>query len=180
MEITYTISRDDYWQFRWFYILHRQAHRRTLVLDFLAGTLLAAAIAWRLDASTMVIVISAPLIGALFLVAALQVKRKLVMDLPREGGDILGERFLRVDADGVVERTKTRHTLTQWSGILDVAVNRNYIFIFVDTDHAVIVPKRAFQKPPDAQAFVDEAMAHSKASKVKPTAVDRYGYPVNR
>ena len=180
MEITYTITRDDYWEFQWFYILHRRAHRQSIVLNFLAGIVVTAAIESRLDASVAVIGVSAPLIAALLVVTLLQVEKKRVMGVPSERGDILGERFFRIDADGVVERTKTRHTLAQWSGILDIAVNKNYIFMFVDTNKAFIVPKRAFRNAADAQAFLDAAMSHWKASKVVPKAVDRYGYPINR
>ena len=180
MEITYTISREDYWQFQWFYILHRPAHRWSIVLNFLAGTVVAAAIEWRLDASVTVIAISAPVIGALLVITLLRIEKRRVMGVPSERGDILGEHFFRIDAEGLVERTKTRNSLTQWDGILDIAANKNYIFMFVDAHQAFIVPKRAFERKENVQAFLDTAMSHWKASKVVPTAVDRYGYPVKR
>jgi len=102
-----------------------------------------------------------------------------VMSIPSDNGDTLGEHYLSIAVEGVVDRTKSSDRLTRWSGILNIVANKHYIFLFSDTDQAHIVPKRAFQRKEDAQEFLDAALAYSKTDKLAAQdKVDRYGYRV--
>jgi|GEM_PF-2595149 len=180
MEITYTISREDYWQFRKYYLLRRRSMQATAVIAFLLLGLYVVLVEWLLNTSAMLVELSAPLIAAVLMVLLVSRFKHVVMSIPSDNGDTLGEHYLSIAVEGVVDRTKSSDRLTRWSGILNIVANKHYIFLFSDTDQAHIVPKRAFRRKEDAQEFLDAALAYSKADKLAAQdKVDRYGYRVN-
>lgn len=179
MEITYTISREDYWQFRRYYLLRRRSMQATAVLVFLLLGLYVVLVEWILNTSELATEISAPLVAAVLMVLLVSRFKHVVMSIPSDKGAILGEHYLSIGAEGVVDRTKSSDRLTRWSGILKIVAHKHYIFLLSDTDQAHIVPKRAFRRKEDAQEFLDAALAHSKADRMAgQDKVDRYGYPV--
>ncbi|HKS95477.1 MAG TPA: YcxB family protein [Terriglobia bacterium] len=180
MEITYTISREDYWQCRRYYLLRRRSMQATAVLVFLLLGLYVVLVEWLLNTSALLMEISAPLVAAVLLVLLVSRFKHVVMSIPSDKGAMLGEHYLSVAPEGVVDRTKSSDRLTRWSGILKIVGNKQYIFLFSDADQAHIVPKRAFRRNDDAQAFFDAAVQHWKADKAAAEdKVDRYGYRVN-
>ena len=179
MEITYTISREDYWQFRKYYLLRRRSMQATAVIAFLLLGLYVVLVEWILNTSPLVMEISVPLVAAVLLAVLVARFKHVVMSIPSDNGTMLGQHYLSIAPEGVVDRTKSSDRLTRWSGILNIVGNKHYIFMFSDADQAHIVPKRAFRRQEDAQEFLDAAFAHSKADKLAAQdKVDRYGYPV--
>ncbi|HEV2493220.1 MAG TPA: YcxB family protein [Terriglobia bacterium] len=180
MEITYTISREDYWQFRKYYLLRRRSMQATAVIAFLLLGLYVVLVEWILNTSTLMMEISAPLIAAVVMILLVSRFKHVVMSIPSDKGRTLGEHYLSVAPEGVVDRTKSSDRLTRWSGILNIVGNKHYIFLFSDTDQAHIVPKRTFQSKDDAQKFLDAALAQWKADRMAAQdKVDRYGYRVS-
>jgi YcxB-like protein len=180
MEITYTISREDYWQFRKHYLLRRRSMQATAIIAFLLLGIYVVLVEWIVNASPLVMEISAPLIAAVLMILLVSRFKHVVMSIPSDNGTMLGEHYLSIAPEGVVDRTKSSDRLTRWSGILNIVGNKHYIFLFSDTDQAHIVPKRAFRRKDDAHAFLDAALAHWKADKMAgQDKVDRYGYRVS-
>ncbi|HLW78450.1 MAG TPA: YcxB family protein [Terriglobia bacterium] len=178
MEINCTITRSDCWQFYRYALLRQPARRWGIVIVFLALALWCAVGEWALQASWTLIAITAPLAAALLLAAIAWILKARVMRTPADGGSTLGEHYVAVGREGVVCRTKSAQSLVHWSGILDVAENKRYLFLLVDAQQAIVVPKRAFERKEDAKAFVDAARAYWRETKDAPPPVDRYGYPL--
>ena len=178
MEINCTITRQDAWQFYRCAILRQPARRRGIAIIFVTLALWCASGEWALQASWLLIVITAPILAGLLLAAGVWILRAAVMRTPVEGGSTLGEHYVSIGREGVVNRTKSMQSLVHWSGILDIAANKRYIFMFVDAHRAIIVPKRAFDRKEEAQAFLDAARSYWRETKSEPPPVDRYGYPL--
>jgi YcxB-like protein len=175
MEITYNISREDYWQFKKYYLLRRRQMRVAAVVAFLVMALYVALVEWLLNGGLWLIVISSPLLAAgVMAVVFSRVKRSMML-VPSERGEALGEHYLAIAPEGVVGRTKLSNSLTHWGGILDIVENKGYVFIFVDAHQAHIIPKRAFRGKEDAQAFLDAARSYREKAQVSPPGLlDRY------
>lgn len=178
MEINCTITREDVWRLYRFTMLRQPARRRGIAIVYLALALWCAFGEWALQASWALIAITAPILAALLLGAGVWMLKAAVMRTPAEGGLTLGEHYVAIGREGVVNRTKSMQSLVHWSGILDTVGNKRYIFMLVDAHSAVIVPKRAFERKEEAQAFLDAARSYWRETRSEPPPVDRYGYPL--
>jgi len=171
MEVSTEICADDHQAFTrhvwysgargtwvWFVLIAFATMSLSVVLEYKAGL--------RLDTSTMLLTMIV-LTGYLALA-----QRRL---RPDPEGPSLGNRTFTISREGFCERSRHFELLTRWSGVRSVEENRNYLFVFIDTCQAHIVPKRAFASDEDARRFADELRrriadpAVSTALVVQPT-----------
>ncbi len=73
-----------------------------------------------------------------------------------EKARILGEYTLRIEPEALVEISKAGESHIRWADILRIEAGKNYAFIFVTLDSALIIP-RATVKKGDIAKFFDEA-----------------------
>ena len=84
-----------------------------------------------------------------------QLRLRLIKKIPSEQGGILGKHTFRISDEGIWESTEHNNNLTKWSGILSVETTNKFIFIFVDTHMAHIIPKRYFNSEDDSNYFIN-------------------------
>jgi len=86
-----------------------------------------------------------------------QTRRKIGrMYTAEDKARILGEYTLRIEPRELVEISKTGESRIPWADILRIEAGKNYAFIFVTLDSALIIP-RATVKKGDIAVFFDEA-----------------------
>ena len=166
MDLTYDISREDYWEFNKFY-LTRSRHLRLrigftalivastcfLLLTLFEATPFKFAVVW------------ACITGMLYVPFAYWNCKRTVMRIPSKGGTMLGEHHLKIGSDGVFGKSKAGEGLIRWSGVMDIIETKKYVFMFMDTTVAIIVPKRVFANSADMVQFLITATSFWKAAK---------------
>ncbi len=69
---------------------------------------------------------------------------------------------LDISAENLRSQTEGMETMTQWSRVCEIASDQYSLYLFTDEVTAYIVPRRAFQSPPLADAFLTAATAYWK------------------
>jgi hypothetical protein len=75
----------------------------------------------------------------------------------------LGRHTVKLDDIGVTESTAVGEQRTSWAGIDRVEQNPEYIYIYTSASAALVIPRRAFRKPSDAEEFHNLAIARRNA-----------------
>ena len=77
---------------------------------------------------------------------------------------LFGEYTLRIEPDALVEISKAGESKIPWKEVLRIEPAKNYAFIFVDVDSAIVIPRKGVKKG-DIKAFYNAAEEHiDKAS----------------
>jgi hypothetical protein len=84
-----------------------------------------------------------------------------------EGGQnkgALGNHIIGLDAEGVTEISEVGESRIAWSGIEKVEENGAYVFLYVGSSQAHVIPKRAFLSQGEAVEFFKLAQAYHAGS----------------
>jgi hypothetical protein len=76
----------------------------------------------------------------------------------------LGRHTVKLEETGVAESTAVGEQRTSWAGIDRIEHDPDYIYIYTTPMAAVVIPKRAFSSPVEAEKFHDLATARRIAA----------------
>jgi hypothetical protein len=84
--------------------------------------------------------------------------------LLKEGDNkaVLGHHELSLSPEGIFVRTQTSESKTSWSAITKVLQNDQYVFLYVSSINAFVIPKKAFANESTLQEFLDYIDTHSE------------------
>ena len=167
MQIEYELTSDDLFAFQWRGAfkskIGRRSSRMSYVVGFLALLLISILPAISSDGFNIADVDLRFLVTAFVVLAFLnwfmtrwlmrRAINKLLSEVKQDKGQ-LGRHKVLLDENGVVESTTVGESRTSWAGIDRLEQNREYIFIYTQPQAAHIIPKRAFDSPHEAQAFL--------------------------
>jgi hypothetical protein len=92
-------------------------------------------------------------------------RRKILrMYAPEEKERILGTYTLRAEPDALVEISRAGESRIKWEDILRIEAGKNYAFIFVTLDSALIIPRATVTAGDIAEFFDDCQERIEKAS----------------
>ncbi|MEN1937069.1 YcxB family protein [Paenibacillus sp. 102] len=79
----------------------------------------------------------------------------------REGSysNLLGKHKVQITDEGIIETNSGGETKRKWKGIEKVEENEAYIFIYVSSMSANIVPKTAFARENSKSEFIKKLQA---------------------
>lgn len=80
---------------------------------------------------------------------------------PATDGFILGPRKVSLDDDGLRETSQRHESVFRWQAVRSVELTDQHVFLLVDANGALIVPRRAFPSEVECNQFVDEARRRS-------------------
>lgn len=158
IELTYTITREDFWEFSKLCLERRRRKSRFKVPVFVITAVATAVLLWVFAAK-----IPWPFLVCLVVLLTLTcvpfkpLAKRRIMRVPLDEGTTLGEQFLRISPEGVFCRTRTSEGIYRWDGIKEVVETKDHVFMFTDAHMAYIIPKRAFGGQRDTQTFVNLA-----------------------
>ena len=78
---------------------------------------------------------------------------------------VLGAHTVTLTPDALHERTAVNEFKASWRGIFRIDATPSHLFIYVQPNAACVIPRRAFQTPADAEAFLSTAMSHYEAAR---------------
>lgn len=88
----------------------------------------------------------------LIVVARLQARRMI----PAADGYILGPRQVTLSDDGVRETSQLHESLFRWNGVRGARFTDQHVFLMMDKNAAILVPRRAFATDHEREGFVAE------------------------
>lgn len=165
MEVTYNITREDYWRFNDFYLRRKGAYRRNFLIFGVIAAATASLFGVTANEPRWLVALSAAtgiLLTIPYAYLCYWLTKRKAMKIPDEGGSILGERTLRIDAEGVFVKKRNVEGSTKWSGIREIVETPDFFYFFSDATIANIVPRRVFPDPPSADAFLAQAKSFWK------------------
>jgi len=172
MEITYSLTREDYWQFNLFFMKRKRGYRiAPIIAAVIVGTALVLIGLNFGDPPIPIWFIAltsaggAGFVGAWTFVCRHYMLRRAVRRLPAEDGALLGEYTLKIGPEGISGKSATTESSIRWIGVREIAENANYFYLFIDKHVAMIVPKRVFADPTDATEFIKIARSYFEASR---------------
>lgn len=168
MKVTFTLTPEDIYQFGKF-VQFRSTRAK---LGFLS-----IPITWGVIASATAIGAALSLISVVvaglwwFAIGVIAVyvtlkgsgRRRFATD-----GLRMRERNVSIGEQGVHDATEISDEFFAWKAFLEITQSRNQFYLFIDRYEAVVVPKRAFPSPEQAQQFFETAMSFWKAAVQKP------------
>ncbi len=81
----------------------------------------------------------------------------LLMKRYKNNDGTLGQHFLELRENHLLEVSDVNETLHSWKSIQKIIDWRNYILIYVSPTNAHIIPKRHFDSVKEVESFIDEA-----------------------
>lgn len=154
MEIEVEINRKDFVKFSQYCTKHRKSLIPKLYPLILIVLVILLNIGKISDISYVIGNIIFTLIIYYVLVLVLKPLLFLrVKHMPSEKGGILGKHKFKISDDGLIETTEHSESITKWSGVHSVETTKNYIYVFVDSCAAHIIPTRYFKFPEESANF---------------------------
>jgi hypothetical protein len=85
---------------------------------------------------------------------------------PGENGSLVGRRRVELDDSAVRQVAPLHEGRTSWAGVLSVDETRTHLFLMTDTLAGYIIPRRAFSRAAEYEAFV--AFARGRVDATRP------------
>jgi hypothetical protein len=175
MELVVNLSREDIWQFHKFANWRTMYKKLSLILDVLTYPLILVFLQVMINVPMSRIIGLTLFITVLWIPAYFWLLKSRVKKAPSDRGCQLGIRIVGITPDRICEKAAHYEEFHLWKGILDIAQNHGYIFLFVDTYRAFLIPKRSFSTASEAQVFFDTALSHWKAARTQDNLVQPAG-----
>lgn len=87
--------------------------------------------------------------------------------LPSEKGSSLGKRKFKISDEGLCVTTANSESLRRWDGFQSIEKTKDYIYLFVDTHVAYIIPIRYFKSPEEYADFYSTIKSRIESTKKK-------------
>jgi hypothetical protein len=92
--------------------------------------------------------------GTLWLVIISRIQMRQM--IPAPDGYILGPRQVTLSEDGLREVSQRHETVFHWHAVRGTQTTDQHVFIMVDNNAAIIIPRRAFLSDSEREQFVGE------------------------
>jgi hypothetical protein len=175
MKIKYVLTKEDYIQYNLHHMRESETIKKSLFMQryivsliFLIVPFVFAKVSEIPFVHWMIVFLIIYLIWMLYYpkyFASLTKKR--LQKIINEGKNLslFGERTISLNEDGIVESSKAGESKTNWSVVERVDETGKYIFIYVSSVNAYIVPTRAFADLNQKKEFVDMLKQHCSSYK---------------
>jgi hypothetical protein len=78
------------------------------------------------------------------------------MMAPAEDGLVLGKKEMRLMTDGIEERSDLHASFFKWTALRELGNTTHHLFLMIDQNAGLIIPKRAFTDEREVERFVSE------------------------
>ena len=172
MEVTYELTPDDLWSFQVYYRRHKASIRLSLLYTFAGvlgivfiGGLLAIVESWlkthQIDWAMLFLLAGATYFTRRFLPPTKARAIKLASQKP----GFFCEHIVSVSPEWLAEKTSVHDAKVAWTTLHSLEEDQSHFYFFTSKISALIIPKRAFSGPHEAEAFLNTARLYWNAAK---------------
>ncbi len=169
MKVTYSVTKEDFWNFIKF-ISHKttEGKRRRLFSNILI--LFSGVVFFYLtklvDINNSILYSSTWTIGLLignYISHYPMLKRRAFKSAKTEKG-ILDEQTIEIKLEGISKITHSSNCFYKWAAINRIDIIDEYIFVVVNKTNGIVIPKRVFKSKNEAIQFYNIAIEYFKSS----------------
>ena len=155
--VRYTVTRADYREFVRLSLGSNPLFRRLMLALRIIGPVFLFLRFW--DLVTPLLAAGLAIVfGQWIITVALRIAVWAAGRIPRENGGVLGEHVVTLREDGLMEETAINRTALTWFAISDIIEQPQHIVLMIDHSMGIIIPKRSFDSPANAQQFLANAV----------------------
>lgn len=162
MRVKFNIDRIDYWNFNKYTMLNIPKIRRNFILNMISVPIIILICLLFFKKSydmtitvVFILTVIGGIIGDLLLIGIVKLQ---VMKIPYNKDGLMGEHTIEIDEKGVRETTAVNDGFHLWEGIHSIKQDKEYIYIFLDSILAHIIPKKAFNSVNEANEFYNKSV----------------------
>ncbi len=167
MTIKFDFDPSDCRMFKMRTILRVPALRRSYLINtFGVPVIVLIAMLLFQDAFTTLYIIGLTVIAGLlgyWLFSYLS--KQIIMRLPSKNAGVCGEHTLEIDDSGIRETSPVTEMSAAWRDIYSIEQDKRFIYVYVDTIFAFVIPKRSFATAKAADDFFNAAVDYYKTNK---------------
>lgn len=160
MKINVNITRTDYWNYNKYAIFNIPKLKIRFIIGNVSLPVIVIALLFLFKLPPIFIFGWGIIGGGLANLFICKRMKKRIMSYPESKEGILGERSIEIDELGIYQVGSVSQSSYKWSGVRSVEQNEEYIFIFVDTIMAYIIPKRSFVSKKESLEFYHQAQIY--------------------
>ena len=156
MKITFNLTKEDYWNFTKYDLLNNSKVRKYFLI------LMSIIV-------VVTIIKDSPIIFKIGLTAVevilgyfvfMYILKKQTISFINNNKELLCDHTIEISEEGIKETTEEEEEFDYWKEIKSVEENKDYIFIFIDTDMTHIIPKRAFKDISESKKFYNNSIEY--------------------
>jgi hypothetical protein len=162
MKLSFEINRQDYADFNKFHFI-----KTRLIRTLLTGGLTIIVLQMVLNKDEFDLnatIISSLVCGLIYFVIYYR-SLSNTSKIPADNGTILGHRDLEFNDAEIICKTKDTNSSSGWTTAKELAIGKKALYLYIDTNMAVIIPKRVFTSDDELTDFIKFV-----STKVKTTA----------
>lgn len=152
MTIEIDITREDYSDFN----IHHFVKTRLLrtVLTGIATIILMEYLLNR-DGFHLIATVVSVFVCIIIYVVLIVTQLQKTSNIPKDGGTILGIKILQFNEDSIICKASDSTTDFKWSLISRIDNGKKAIYLYLETNMAIIIPKRYFSTESEQIEFIE-------------------------
>lgn len=153
MKITYSITKEDFWNYnKHVYYSTREGKKQIVLLFICAPISLFTFNIYSTNSKLLSLLSAISVIMFSYYVGFYRFKKKIFKFAKNEKG-ILDEQTVDIDSNGISRITHSHDIFSKWSAVTKIEMIDQYIFIFFNKSTEIIIPKRIFKTENEAIQF---------------------------
>lgn len=150
MKLTIDISRQDYVDFNKFHFIKTKL-KRTVITGVL--TVFILQVFFNHEQFDLTATIVSSIFCVLVYVFVINMSLNKTKSIPDNDGTILGQKEFEFSEDKIIYKTENSEGSSAWTTIKKLEESSKAFYLYVDTNMAILVPKRVFKDKSDEDAF---------------------------
>jgi len=150
MKVTIDISRQDYAEFNKFHFF-RTKLKKTIIVGILSVIFLQLLL--NLEQFELTATIISSVAFVLLYVFGIYRSLNKTRSIPENDGTILGQKTIEFAEDKIAYKTSNSEGSYNWSTIKKLEESSKAFYLYMDTNVAMLVPKRVFKNKLDEEKF---------------------------
>ena len=150
MKLTIDISRQDYADFNKFHFFKTKL-KRTVITGAL--TVIILQLFLNREQFNLTATIVSSVVCVLVYVFAISRSLNKTKSIPDNDGTILGQKEMEFAEDKIIYKTANSEGSSDWTTIKKLEESSKAFYLYMDTNMAMLVPKRVFKDKSDEETF---------------------------
>lgn len=162
MKVVAHVTKEDYWNFNKYTMLHIPKVRRTLLLGMIGTPLLSFVVLNFLKFPLLYSALAALIFGGLADWVLLYFTKHRVMSLVEGSEGLVGEHIFEINESGLTESTSVNQSQYSWDGVTKVTRDKHNMYIFISQMQAHIIPRKSFSSSAAEEEFYAALLTYTK------------------